>query len=309
MTFRIVRTLMAVAFAACLAAPAAAQGPADDTTYVEFSTPVRLPGVTLTPGKYLFKLGDPRSTQTVVEVYTADGSRLLATLLTVDTTMARPAETGLVTFSNTEPAVVQAWWPAGQSRGHAFVYTEDEARLIAASANTGVYYAAWDPADRAIVGRVDVKTFGERVGDAVAKGIDVTADKTEDVVDEVADKIEDVGDWLEDLFDDPNDNARIVDPTPNRQRAEQQLDTAEKILGQLKDSLDGPAERQLEPLDDNLEKLEDAFERNNGVWIAYYSKTMEALDRLSPDRPVGTSGGSAMLDAGAHARLDRKSVV
>ena len=61
---------LGVACAAILlsAALAAAQGPAnaDRSTYVTFSGPVSLPGVTLPAGEYLFRLADSPSNRSIV---------------------------------------------------------------------------------------------------------------------------------------------------------------------------------------------------------------------------------------------------
>lgn len=46
----------------------------DRRTLFTFSGPVSIPGVTLPPGQYLFRLADPTTSRTVVQVLSADGT-------------------------------------------------------------------------------------------------------------------------------------------------------------------------------------------------------------------------------------------
>jgi hypothetical protein len=57
--------------------------PADYRTFFTFSAPVTLPGVTLPAGTYLFRLADPTTGRTVINVLSADGKRSLAMLHTI----------------------------------------------------------------------------------------------------------------------------------------------------------------------------------------------------------------------------------
>ena len=68
----------------CASAPAAAQElRSDRATYFTFSAPVALPTITLPAGRYLFRLADSAVTRSVVQVYSEDGSKLHAMLLTL----------------------------------------------------------------------------------------------------------------------------------------------------------------------------------------------------------------------------------
>jgi hypothetical protein len=261
------------------------------STTVEFTTPTRLPGITLQPGKYVFRLGTPQARQNVVEVYSSDGSKRIATLLTVDYTTAPAANTTYVTFDNTNPPALRAWYFPGETVGREFVYAEDEARMLHTSANTPVLWATWNPDDRTVIGRVEVQTLGQAIGQTAR----AVADVTKDVARAVADVTEDV-------WDDLTDNVRLVNPTESRKAAERHLDMAEKAFDDLEERVSDDVERRLVSVKTSLESLEDAFERDQ-PWMAHYTGVMAAIDALAPERPVGTSGGTVTIDASTHAAL------
>ena len=286
------RGLAACAFAisSAVAVPAFADVQ-DRTTTVEFTTPTRLPGITLQPGKYVFRLAQPVARQNVVEVFSADGSKKLATVLTVDYDRPLVGKTTTVMFENTNPPALRAWYFPGETVGRAFVYTEDEARTLHVSANTPVLWATWNPDDRTIIGRVNVQTLGQAIGQTAR----TVADVTKDVVRAVADVTEDV-------WDDITDNVRLVNPTDSRKAAERHLDAAEKAFDDLEDRSSDADDARLRSVKTHLEALEDSFERDL-PWMTHYNNLISAIDALSPERPVGTSGRSRDLNASAHAAL------
>lgn len=302
MSSRITRfALTAAAAASIAAAPAYAQStqttatvsapsPVRGTT-VEFTTATRLPGITLEPGKYVFRLGESVSRQNVVEVYSSDGTKRIATLLTVD--YAAPARAGIttITFDKTNPPALRAWYAPGVTVGREFVWAEDEARTLHTSANTPVLWATWNPDDRTVIGSVNVQSVGQTIGQAAR----TVADAAKNIARGVADVAVDV-------WDDIEDNATLVNPTESRKAAERHLDAAEKAYSDLEDRVNDDVETRLQPLGSTLEMLEDAFEKGQS-WMAHYTAVMASLDSLSPEKPVGTSGGAATLDASTHAAL------
>lgn len=304
MSSKVVRFAMTLAAAASLAAaPAFAQStqttgttttsranlPAGTT--VEFRTATRLPGITLEPGKYVFRLGDSIARQNIVEVYSADGSKKIATLLTVD--YGTPAQSGVttVTFDRSNPPALRAWYAPGVTVGREFVWSEDEARTLHTSANTPVLWAKWDPNDRTVIGSVNVQAVGQTIGQAAR----TVADVAKDIARGVADVAVDVWDNIE-------DNATLVNPTESRKAAERHLDAAEKAYSDLEERVNDDVETRLQPLGTTLEMLEDAFEKGQS-WMGHYTAVMSSLDSLSPEKPVGTSGGGARLDASTNAAL------
>lgn len=291
------RSLLASALVIALALPAAAQNTADTTsanqrsTTVEFSNVTRLPGITLQPGKYVFRLGAPSGSQNVVEVYSSDGTKRIATLLTVDYTAPRSGNATTVLFEKTNPPVLRAWYFPGDTVGREFVYTEDEARTIHATTQTPVMWAVWNPSDASVVGRVEVQSVGQTVGQ-VAREV---ADAAKTVARGVADV-------AGEIWDDIEDNARLVNPSETRKAAERHLDNAERAYSQLTDRLDDAGEAPLKTLGMHLEALEDAFEKDDASWMSHYTPLMAELNRLAPEGPVGTSG-SVTLDASTTAAL------
>ena len=111
--------------AVLLSTPADAQT-FDRRTYFTFDQPVALPGVTLPPGKYMFRLVNPMSSSRVVQVLDAEGRKVYATLMSMPaiTNGMVPSEPE-VRFRETRagvPHAVQAWWYPGESTGRAFIY-------------------------------------------------------------------------------------------------------------------------------------------------------------------------------------------
>jgi hypothetical protein len=299
------RAAMAGTLAACaaLAAPAMAQTtmpaqpqqPAMDqprSTTVEFRTATRLPGITLEPGTYTFRLGDPMDRQRVVHVYSSDGTRKITTLLTVDYPTPMIADQSIVVYDRTTPQALRAWYFPGEPIGRAFVYSQDEANTIYATANTPVLWATWNPDDDTLVGSVTVQEAGSAVGQAAR----AVGNATKDVAQDIADAAQDV-------WDDITDNVALKNPTETRKMAERHLDAAEKTYDTLDERLDDAQEAQLMGLEAQLEALEDAFEDDDAAWMTHYTSVMATLDRVSPERPVGTSGGTAALDVTSHAML------
>ena len=96
------------------------------TNYITFSKPVRLPGVVLGSGSYIFELPDPNNAYDVVRVRSADRRQVFYTGFT--RTVKRPfglPEKQLVSFSEARsdaPTPITVWWPIGETYGREFKY-------------------------------------------------------------------------------------------------------------------------------------------------------------------------------------------
>lgn len=96
------------------------------TTYLTFSGPVALPGVTLGAGAYIFELADSSVSRDIVRVQSRDRSRVYWMGFTRLT--QRPAglrADRLVTLGETRkgtPPPITAWYPFGESTGNQFIY-------------------------------------------------------------------------------------------------------------------------------------------------------------------------------------------
>lgn len=109
-----------------------------EKTYLTFSGPVEMPGVTLPAGTYMFRLADTPS-RNVVQVLTQDGTDILGQWLFVQA--ERPDVSGetVVTFRETTAGAtpaVQYWYYPGEKIGKEFIYPREQAARIAA--RTGV---------------------------------------------------------------------------------------------------------------------------------------------------------------------------
>jgi hypothetical protein len=96
------------------------------TTYLTFSGPVALPGVTLGAGAYIFELADSNVSRDIVRVRSRDRSRVYWMGFTRLT--QRPAglrADRLVTLGEVQrgtPPPITAWYPFGESTGNQFIY-------------------------------------------------------------------------------------------------------------------------------------------------------------------------------------------
>jgi hypothetical protein len=96
------------------------------TTYLTFSQPVGLPGVTLPAGTYLFEVADPLVSADIIRVSNRKRTMVYFTAWT-DRVERRAGERGEmgITFTPAQPESVRriaAWYPRGESSGHEFIY-------------------------------------------------------------------------------------------------------------------------------------------------------------------------------------------
>lgn len=76
-------SLILLAGAAGLLAPAARADEWDKLTVLTFNEPVEVPGKILPAGTYVFKLADSESDRNIVQVFTGDQKHLLATVMEI----------------------------------------------------------------------------------------------------------------------------------------------------------------------------------------------------------------------------------
>jgi hypothetical protein len=123
------------------AQPAQAQVRGDKAVYFTFSQPVTLPQVTLPAGRYLFRLADSLVNRTIVQIYSADGSKMHAMLMTLPSQRTDvpndPEIRFLETAANTPPAIATYWYP-GERTGWEFVYPRQQALSLARTAQQPV---------------------------------------------------------------------------------------------------------------------------------------------------------------------------
>jgi hypothetical protein len=108
--------------------PISAGSVANKTMRVTFSQPVRLPGVGLAPGTYIFEVPDPERAWEVVQVLSRDRSQVYFMGFTriVNRPHSLPRDQ-VVSIGETQtgvPAPIDIWYPDGQSTGHQFIYSD-----------------------------------------------------------------------------------------------------------------------------------------------------------------------------------------
>src|SRR5919106_6476138 len=88
---------------------------ANERTFLTFSSTVELPGVTLQPGTYLFKLADSQSNRHIVQVLSQDEKQVHATILAVPAERLEVTGENVVTFretaAGTTPAMRYWYYP------------------------------------------------------------------------------------------------------------------------------------------------------------------------------------------------------
>lgn len=140
-----VRKLLAATF--CLAVLGAICSPtvrADEwnkKTTVTFSQPVEIPGMVLPVGTYVFALVDSQSDRNIVRIFSADQTRVFATILAINNYRLTPTDTTVITFEErpvNRPVALHAWFYPGDQYGQEFVYPKSEALALAKANQTPV---------------------------------------------------------------------------------------------------------------------------------------------------------------------------
>ena len=101
----------------------------DDRAVFSFPVPVSIPGATLPAGDYIFRLADPDSGRSVVQVLGLDGT-VHGMFFTQRTERPVAADTPQVSLGEApvgETRSISSWWQAGELNGREFLYRPGEA--------------------------------------------------------------------------------------------------------------------------------------------------------------------------------------
>jgi hypothetical protein len=132
--------VMALAVAAALLiAHVASADQWSEQTILTFTEPVMIPGATLQPGSYVFKLVDSSTDRNLVEIRNESSGQVIATTQAVPAARENISGDVVLKFSPTEPGMapaIRAWFYPGSKYGHQFVYPDSQAREIAARTKT-----------------------------------------------------------------------------------------------------------------------------------------------------------------------------
>ena len=104
-------------------------------TIITITEPMQIPGATLTPGKYVFKLMDSSSNRHIVQVFTEDEKKVINTILAIPNQRLRPtgkSEFGFWEVPAGNTAALRSWFYPGDNFGQEFAYPKQEAVKLSA---------------------------------------------------------------------------------------------------------------------------------------------------------------------------------
>ena len=126
------QTLRGAVFALCTVllcatlAPGARADLWDKKTIVTFGEEVEIPGQILPAGTYIFRLADNPSNRHIVQIWTADGEQILATILAIPKNDLEAHDQSQFEFDERpsgSPMALKVWLYPGDSTGQEFVYS------------------------------------------------------------------------------------------------------------------------------------------------------------------------------------------
>jgi hypothetical protein len=147
--FKAATTVFCVALISTAAAPGAKADDWNKKTVVTFSGPVEIPGVhltgwsTLPAGTYVFKLLDSQSDRHIVQIYTKDEKKIVATILAIPNYRLKATDKTVITFRERpagEPEAIRAWFYPGMNWGEEFVYPKARAIELSKTSKTPVLF-------------------------------------------------------------------------------------------------------------------------------------------------------------------------
>ena len=104
-------------------------------TIITITEPMQIPGATLTPGKYVFKLMDSSSNRHIVQVFTEDEKSVINTILAIPNQRLQPtgkSEFGFWEVPAGNTPALRSWFYPGDNFGHEFAYPKQEATKLSA---------------------------------------------------------------------------------------------------------------------------------------------------------------------------------
>jgi hypothetical protein len=122
----------------------------DKKTVVTFSQAVEVPGKILPAGTYTFRLLDSPSDRHIVQIFDADGTQIIATILAINNYRLEPTGETVMKFNETpgdSPEALRAWFYPGDNFGQEFVYPKVRAIQLAQTTKGIVPAVAVDSLD------------------------------------------------------------------------------------------------------------------------------------------------------------------
>jgi len=122
----------------------------DNKTVLTFSQPVEIPGHVLPAGTYTFKLADSMTDRHIVQVFNADESEIIATIMAIPDYRLDATDKTVIKFTEVpsgSPDAIRAWFYPGNRTGQEFVYPKRRAVQLARAAKAVVPAVSDDVAD------------------------------------------------------------------------------------------------------------------------------------------------------------------
>jgi hypothetical protein len=110
-------------------------------TTLTFNVPVQVPGVSLPPGTYIFRLLDSQADRHIVQVTNVRGNHVFATILAIPDYRLNATSKTVMYFSESmpgAPAPVKSWFYPGDNFGQRFIYPKAKAMEIAVATKQSV---------------------------------------------------------------------------------------------------------------------------------------------------------------------------
>jgi hypothetical protein len=139
--------VLALGFAAV---PDARADTRNKKTVITFSQPVEVAGHVLPAGTYTFQLMDSMTDRHIVQIFDANGTKIIATVLTVPNYRLKSTDATVIKFREVPAGTLQAvraWFYPGNTVGEEFIYPKARALMLAKASNAVVPAIAADVTD------------------------------------------------------------------------------------------------------------------------------------------------------------------
>jgi len=173
-TVKAIICLLAITLFGAAVLPSARADTWNKKTVVTFSQTVEVPGKILPAGTYTFQLLDSLSDRHIVQIFNADGSQIITTILAINNYRLEPTGETVMKFSERpgdSPEALRAWFYPGDNFGQEFVYPKVRAIQLAQTTNVIVPAVAADTLDDNVMKTIPI--------------VAVTPDQKEEEVDKV----------------------------------------------------------------------------------------------------------------------------
>ena len=151
--------LLALTMLGAIVLPSARADEWNKKTVVTFSQAVEVPGKVLPAGTYTFVLLDSTSDRHIVQIFNADGTHIIATILAINDYRLQSTGDTVMKFSERpgdSPEALRAWFYPGDNFGQEFVYPKTRALQLAQTTKVVVPAIAAEEIDDKVMRTVPI---------------------------------------------------------------------------------------------------------------------------------------------------------